>query len=116
MGNNMESFTTVIYNAFRETLGVDPNIPAEVDFTFHSGDPGYLSGLPDKCYPPEPAELEIIAVNSPSTSRSLVTTDEILDQIENDIIDQIEAQKRDQCPPDDDLDFEDDFFTTFDIR
>lgn len=37
-------------------------IEYEVTAHFHPGSPGRTSGPPDKCYPAEPAEIEIISV------------------------------------------------------
>jgi len=37
-------------------------IDCVVEFTAYPGDPGCTSGPPEKCYPPEPPELEILSI------------------------------------------------------
>lgn len=32
----------------------------QVTFTYFPGDPGRTSGPPERCYPPEPAEFEVV--------------------------------------------------------
>lgn len=38
-------------------------IEVEVEYTYNKGDPGYMSGPPERCYPPEPESAEIISVS-----------------------------------------------------
>lgn len=41
----------------------------EVDFNFTPEDPGFISGPPDICRPPEPAEIEVTAIRILGTTR-----------------------------------------------
>ena len=34
-----------------------------ISFTYHPGDPGYLRGLAEDCWPPEQPELEITSIS-----------------------------------------------------
>lgn len=39
-----------------------PKFSLEVEFTIYPGDPGRVSGPPEKCYPPEDPSMEIHSV------------------------------------------------------
>lgn len=43
-------------------LGVAGECDCDISFNYLPGNPGRISGPPEHCYPPEPAEVEIISV------------------------------------------------------
>jgi hypothetical protein len=46
------------------TVTLTLEIDVEVDCAATPGNPGRLYGPPEKCYPPEPGEVEILAIRS----------------------------------------------------
>jgi len=61
------------YRTFATLLdGTEEEVVCEFDYS--PGDPGRTYGPPEKCYPPEPAELDITAVQN-------LAGDDITDQV-----------------------------------
>ena len=65
----------------------NPEIAVVVEYTYHKGSPGRLSGPPENCYPPEPAYIEIESI----THGGINLTDYLADHILIDIEQEIEA-------------------------
>lgn len=43
-------------------LGVEVDVEYEIEYTISDYDPGRTSGPPEKCYPPEGGEVEILEI------------------------------------------------------
>lgn len=72
-------------------------IPAIARVTFYRpGSPGYLSGPPEYCYPPEPTELEWVVLDrrgrpAPWLERKLTDAERV--RIERELIEYLEAEE-----------------------
>lgn len=55
------SVTTPLHFALWEAGG-EHDMEARIEYSFIPGDPGRLSGPPEDCYPPEPAEVDITSI------------------------------------------------------
>lgn len=60
-------------------------IEVTVEYDYHKGSPGRLSGPPERCYPPEPAYVEIINVMHGSIDIEPYLSDDIMINIEQEI-------------------------------
>ena len=60
-------------------------IEVVVEYDYHKGSPGRLSGPPERCYPPEPAYVEIINVMHGSIDIEPYLSDDIMMNIEYEI-------------------------------
>ena len=60
-------------------------IAIEVEYAYHKGDPGRYSGPPEKCYPSEPAYVEIISVMHGSIDIADYLSDEQTTTLEQEI-------------------------------
>lgn len=71
--------------------------PVLVEYDYHKGDPGRTSGPPEKCYPPEPAYVEITSVKVLGVEVTLPDSDmeRIQEEIEAKIIEQEAAAEQD---------------------
>lgn len=56
------------------------------------GDPGRLSGPPENCYPPDPAEVDVTELTCDGTDMSPLLGSEVATEIECRIIDTIEEE------------------------
>lgn len=70
----------------------NPEIEVVVEYDYHKGHPGRLSGPPENCYPPEPAYIEIITVMHKGTDiadylsdNQMTTLEEEIGQAEDDV-------------------------------
>lgn len=68
-----------------------------VEYDFHKGDTGKLSGPPEKCYPAEPAYVEITSVKVLGVEVTLPQLDmeRIQQEIEDKITEQAAADEQD---------------------
>jgi hypothetical protein len=77
------------------------NIPITVDINvlgldltatayYHPGDPGRLSGPPEKCYPPEPAEVEVVKLFCGKYDMCVLLESDVADEICDKCIEVIE--------------------------
>lgn len=72
----------------------NPEIEVIVEYDYHKGSPGRLWGPPERCYPPEPAYVEIINVMHGAIDIEQYLSDEAMTTIEWDI-EQAEIAERD---------------------
>jgi hypothetical protein len=64
-------------------------IEVVVEYDYHKGSPGRLSGPPENCYPPEPAYVEIISVMHGAIDIEPYLHDDIMLNIEQEIEDSV---------------------------
>ncbi len=79
---------TTIYRALTLTIdGIEDDFEVEITYTYRPGDPGRLWDLPENCYPPEPAEIELEAVIDLATGDDLaaILTDDDIRTIKDEI-------------------------------
>lgn len=76
----MNKYKTTIQPADR-----NPEFEVVVGYAFHRGDPGRTSGPPERCYPPEPAYIEIISVMHGAIDIEIYLSDEQMAWIEQEI-------------------------------
>lgn len=69
--------------------------PVLVEYDYHKGDPGRTSGPPEKCYPAEPAYVEITSVKVMGVEVTLLQAD--MERIQQEIEDAItEREEQDE--------------------
>ncbi len=76
----MSKYKTTIQPADR-----NPEFEVVVEYAFHKGDPGRTSGPPERCYPPEPAYVEIISVMHGAIDIEIYLSDAQMTTIEGEI-------------------------------
>ncbi len=88
----MSKFRTTIQPADR-----NPEIAVVVEYAYHKGSPGRLSGPPENCYPPEPAYIEItsVKVGAVEIVLSEAETERLAAEIEDAITEQAAADEQD---------------------
>lgn len=69
---------------------------AHVNYT--PGDPGRLSGPPEKCYPPEAAEIDFISLECGQSDARFLLDSTHSEDIENAALDALEEELRDDRP------------------
>ena len=84
----MSKYKTTVQPADR-----NPEFEVVVEYAFHKGDPGRTSGPPERCYPPEPAYLEIISVMHGAIDIEQYLSDEQMAWIEQEIESKITEQE-----------------------
>jgi hypothetical protein len=92
--------TTITFPIEREGVEVE----LRVDGRYHAGDPGRTFGLPENCYPSEPAEAEIEALWTGGHPWAGTLTDEEEGAIIEALIASAEESISDGPDPDDDYD------------
>ena len=60
----------------------NPEFEVVVEYAHHKGDPGRYYGPPEKCYPAEPAYVEIISVKHNGVDIEQYLSDDIMTAIE----------------------------------
>ena len=84
----MSNYKTTVQPADR-----NPEFEVVVEYAFHKGDPGRTSGPPERCYPPEPAYIEIISVMHGAIDIEIYLSDEQMAWIEQEIESKITEQQ-----------------------
>ena len=87
-------YTTTIQPADRHD-----EIEIVVEYDYHKGSPGRTYGPPERCYPSEPAHVEIIAVTyagvTITDSLSESQLESLEQEIEEDMVESLAADKQD---------------------
>lgn len=81
------------------------DLTAEVNYT--PGDPGQVTGPPEKCYPPEASEIEFVALDCGQDTAMFLLNSTHSDDIENAALTALEEQLSDDRPdyePEENLD------------
>ena len=78
----------------------DDEHDCEVKFTAYPGDPGRTYGPPEFCYPPEPAEVEILSVMVGLDDRINDLTYEATQELESRILEDLFDQAHERAMKD----------------
>lgn len=79
----------------------DDSLSLLVSYNYYLGDPGQISGPPERCYPPEPDEIEITGIAIDLNKLE----DEMREKIEEALLaGPIKAELERRYEPDDDFD------------
>lgn len=65
----MKKSSTVTVYFYEEDFDLEKEIEYEVEASFYPGSPGKTWGPPEKCYPPEAADIDIISVYNCTLNR-----------------------------------------------
>ena len=76
-------------------------ITVEVEYNYTPGEPGFISGPPENCYPPEPEEIEITNVRLVNPESIMLTIAEYLSESDS-FADEVRAIEADKNLPQED--------------